>query len=46
VIFAVNRAILAGLDDDNEARTYVYVARLLAFTLIAYAVFDKNRAST
>jgi hypothetical protein len=43
VIFAVNRAILSGLEDDNEARTFVYIARFLAFTLIAYGVYDKNR---
>jgi Family of unknown function (DUF5985) len=42
-VFAVNRVILTALDDESEARTFVYVARLLAFTLIAYAVYDKNR---
>jgi len=43
-VFAVNRTILAALDDDSEGRAVVYVARLCAFLLILWAVADKNRA--
>ena len=43
LVFAINRGVLAALDDDAEARTFVYVARALAFALIALAVLDKNR---
>lgn len=43
VVFATNRIILSALDEDNEARTLVYLIRLLAFALIALAVVDKNR---
>lgn len=41
-VFAVNRALLAALDPDNEARTYVYLLRALTFLLIAVAIVDKN----
>ena len=41
--FAVNRWVLAALDEDAEARIGVYVVRLLAFVLILVAVVDKNR---
>ena len=43
--FAVNRAVLATLDSDAEARVGVYVVWLVAFLLIIAAVVDKNRAS-
>jgi len=42
LVFAVNRVILTALDDDDEARTLVYLVRLLAFALIALAILDKN----
>lgn len=41
-VFAVNRLMLLGLDEDSEARTYVYLLRALVFLLIATAVVDKN----
>jgi hypothetical protein len=44
-VLALNRGVLAGLDETNEARTYVYLARLLAFLLIAVAIVDKNRSA-
>ena len=43
LVFAVNRVVLTALDDDDEARTLVYLVRLLAFALIAIAIIDKNR---
>ena len=42
--FAVNRAVLATLAVDAEERIGVYVMRLLAFLLIAWAIAEKNRA--
>ena len=41
-IFAVNRVLLAALDEDSEARTWVYVVRAMTFALIAAAIIDKN----
>ena len=45
-LFAVNRLLLAILDESNEARTWVYVMRLVSFVLIILAVADKNRVRT
>ena len=42
-IFAVNRFVLALLEEDDEARPYVYLVRLLAFLVIIAAIVDKNR---
>ena len=42
-IFAVNRCLLALLDEAAEERTYAYGIRLLAFVLIAIAILEKNR---
>ena len=46
VVFAVSRATLAGLEEDSEARTYIYLLRALAFVLIALAIVDKNWGRT
>lgn len=43
-VFAASRLLLAVLDEASEARTWVYLLRLLAFGLIVVAVADKNRA--
>jgi hypothetical protein len=40
---AVNRAVLIVYPLGRENQPYVYIARLIAFVLIAYAVIDKNR---
>lgn len=42
LVFAVNRFVLTFLDEDAEARTALYVVRLLAFLLIIGAIIDKN----
>lgn len=42
-LFAVNRFVLGVLDEDDEARPYVYVVRLLAFAVLIVAIVDKNR---
>lgn len=40
----LSRAILAFTAPDAELHPYLYVVRLVAFVIIAYAVIDKNRA--
>jgi hypothetical protein len=40
----VNWAGLAATGAQDEARTYFYLVRLVAFVLIIVAVVDKNRA--
>ena len=45
-VLGTSRLVLAVLDEDNEARTWVYALRLAAFVLIVAAVIDKNRASS
>jgi hypothetical protein len=41
-VFAVNRLLLAVLDADSEARTWVYALRAATFLMIAAAILDKN----
>jgi hypothetical protein len=41
-VFALNHVLLSALGDDSDARTIVYLARAIAFGLIAAAVVDKN----
>ena len=43
-VLAVNRLLLSLLDPANEARTYVYAMRFVAFVLIIAAIVDKNIA--
>lgn len=45
-IFAANRLVLALLEREHEANTYVYLSRLLAFVMILFAIIDKNRKSS
>lgn len=42
-ILAVQRIALALSSADMEDQTLYYVMRLLAFSVIAYAIIDKNR---
>lgn len=45
-VFAANRVVLVAIGDENEAaRTLVYVTRLAAFVLILTAIVDKNRGA-
>ena len=41
-VLAVNRMLLAVLEEDSESRTWVYALRAVAFLMIAIAVVDKN----
>jgi hypothetical protein len=42
-IFAINRVVLGLLDESSDFRPGIYIARLLAFAVIAAAILDKNR---
>jgi hypothetical protein len=44
-IMAANWTALAFTDPANEARTFLYMFRLVAFSLIIFAILDKNRAA-
>ena len=44
-LLAVQRASLSLLAGQPESHIFLYVARLLAFLIIIYAIIDKNRAS-
>lgn len=41
-LFAVNRLLLAVLDEQSEGRTWVYGVRAATFMMIIIAVADKN----
>ena len=41
-VFALNRLLLAVLDEGSETRTWVYALRAATFLMIAVAVLDKN----
>ncbi len=45
-LMAVNAVAAALLDASDERRHFIYVARLVAFLLIIYAIWDKNRAGS
>jgi hypothetical protein len=45
-VLACNWLLLASTQPEDETRHFAYVARLLAFGLIAAAVIDKNRRSS
>ncbi|WP_141330811.1 DUF5985 family protein [Myxococcus sp. AB025B] len=44
-VLGVNSVVAALIDTQDERRYYIYVARLVAFLIILYAIWDKNRAS-
>jgi hypothetical protein len=46
VLLAVQRVLLAADFSLTEDRTWMYVLRLIAFLLIAYAIVAKNRENT
>jgi hypothetical protein len=43
-LLAINWCALAFIPAENEARTIVYVVRLVGFLLILTAIVDKNRS--
>ncbi|MBX3034199.1 MAG: hypothetical protein KF865_09770 [Bdellovibrionaceae bacterium] len=44
-LMSLERLLLMGTPQEYEARSAIYVIRLLAFILIIVAIVDKNRAS-
>lgn len=42
-LLAANYAVLGTVQLAHEERVYVYTVRLVAFCLILYGIFDKNR---
>ncbi len=42
-LLAANYALLGTIQFANEARVYIFGLRLVAFCLILYGIFDKNR---
>ncbi len=44
-LMAANRTALFLVSDESETRTYVYVVRLLAFAIILWGIWDKNRSA-
>jgi hypothetical protein len=42
-IFGLSRVVFGFLDEQSEVRPAIYLARLIAFLLIAAAIVDKNR---
>ncbi|GEN05845.1 hypothetical protein SAMN05443572_101608 [Myxococcus fulvus] len=44
-VLGVNSVVAGLIDVQDERRYYIYVARLVAFLIILYAIWDKNRAS-
>jgi hypothetical protein len=44
-LLGIERSILAVLQPADEARTFVHLIRLVAFSVIVLAIVDKNRAA-
>jgi hypothetical protein len=42
-VLAINYAVLGTVSFADEYRVYVFMLRLVAFCLIIYGIFDKNR---
>ena len=42
-VLACERIVLLATDPSHELRPYVYCIRLLAFLLLVFAIYDKNR---
>jgi hypothetical protein len=42
-LLSVERIMLLGVDPTYEFRPYIYSFRLIAFMLILYAIYSKNR---
>ncbi len=43
-VFALNWLLLVTTASSAETRHHVYIVRLVAFLIIIYAIWDKNRA--
>jgi hypothetical protein len=45
-ILAVERIILIGIGHDSARHPAIYITRLIAFLVIIWAIWDRNRRST
>jgi hypothetical protein len=45
-LLALERLVLLLVTANEEVKPYVYIMRLVAFSFIIYAIYDKNRATT
>lgn len=45
-VLALNQLAFVFVDERSEARTGLYFVRLVAFSMILWAIVDKNRASS
>jgi hypothetical protein len=43
-VLGVNRMLLSYFAEPHEARTFLFLVRLLAYVLILVAIIDKNRS--
>lgn len=44
-MLAIERIVLAVINETNEARSLIYIIRFFAYLLILWAIVDKNRSS-
>jgi hypothetical protein len=44
-LLSIERVMLLAVDPSHEFRAYIYSVRLIAFMLILYAIYCKNRPS-
>lgn len=42
-MLAIERIVLAAMNETSESRGYIYIIRFFAFILILWAIADKNR---
>jgi hypothetical protein len=42
LVLGINAIIFQTIDTTNEARTFLYAVRAVAFSVIIYAIVDKN----
>ncbi|MBX3041156.1 MAG: hypothetical protein KF789_10675 [Bdellovibrionaceae bacterium] len=45
LLLGVERLLLMGVPQENEARSFIYVIRLIAFSMIIVGIILKNRES-
>jgi hypothetical protein len=45
-LLALERFFLLLMEPRQESQAYVYLVRLIAFLLILYAIYDKNRSAS
>ena len=45
LLFAVNQALITGIETSRDEKSLVYLLRLAGFALIIFAIIQKNRGS-